>query len=201
MIEEKEASVRGKAGQGLLLVVSGPSGVGKTTIARRIQSRLDGVFSISATTRPRSDQEVDGRDYWFVDQDRFDELVARGELLEHATVFGKHSYGTPREPVEEHLAARHLVVLDIDVQGGLQVRRAMPEAFMMFILPPSEDELLHRLRGRGREDEAVIQRRFAEAKREIATARESGAYDEFVTNDDLERAIREAIDLVERRRE
>ena len=184
---------------GLLLVISGPSGVGKTTIARRVQSGLDGVFSISATTRPKSNQEVQGRDYHFVTDRRFREMVDRGEFLEHAEVFGRYAYGTPAGPVEEQLAAGRLVVLDIDVQGALQIRRNRPDACMIFILPPSDEELLRRLRSRGRDDEEAVQRRFAEAKREIDLARSSGAYNAFVINELLEQAIEETIDLVRRR--
>ena len=187
------------ASPGLLLVISGPSGVGKTTIARRVQSRLKGVFSISATTRPKSNQETEGLDYHFVTKQQFQAMVQRGEFLEHAEVFGRYAYGTPAEPVEEHLAAGRLVVLDIDVQGGLQIRRNRPDAYMVFVLPPSDEELLRRLRTRGRDDESAVQRRFAEAKREIDLARSSGAYDAFVVNEVLETAIEETLDLVKQR--
>jgi guanylate kinase len=186
--------------RGLLVVISGPSGVGKTTIARAVQERFDALFSVSATTRPRSDQEEDGVDYHFVDEDEFRSMIENGELLESAQVFGRHRYGTPRRPVEEAIRAGRIVILDIDVQGALQVRRAMPEAFMLFVLPPGDDELLRRLRGRRRDDEAAIRRRFEAARREIALARSSGAYDAFVVNDDLQTAKDEASRLVESRR-
>ncbi len=184
---------------GLLLVVCGPSGVGKTTIAHTIQEKLNGIFSISMTTRPQSDQEVDGEDYCFISDEQFQAMLQRDEFLEHATVFGRHAYGTPKQPVEDCLAEGRLIILDIDVQGALQVRQSMPQAFMVFILPPSEDELLRRLRSRGREDETVIQRRFAEAKHEINLARSSNAFDEFIVNDDLSRTIEDAIKLVRKR--
>ena len=125
-------------------------------------------------------------------------MIERGELLEHARVFGHHWYGTPRRPVEAALAAGRLVILEIDVQGALQVRANTPEAFMIFILPPDEDTLLARLRGRGREAEAAIQRRFEEAKREIDLARASDAYDAFVVNDDLTESQNEACRLIQR---
>lgn len=176
---------------GLLLVVSGPSGVGKTTIVHRLLERLDGVFSISATTRPRSDREVDGVDYHFLDEPTFQQWIDEGRFLEHAQVFGRSWYGTPREPIEAEIAEGRLVLLDIDVQGATQVRDAMPDAFGIFILPPDEDTLLARLRARGREDEATIERRFAEARHEMETARTCGAYDAFVVNDDLDRAVEE----------
>ena len=108
--------------QGMLLVMSGPSGVGKTTLVHRLLERFDGTFSVSATTRPRSSDEVDGEDYRFVDPDTFRTMLAAGEFLESAEVFGKHAYGTPRAPVRERLDEGRLVILDIDVQGARQVR-------------------------------------------------------------------------------
>lgn len=186
--------------RGLLLVISGPSGVGKTTIVRAVEQRLGAVFSVSATTRPQTAEEVDGRDYFFVTEEEFEAMVQAGAFIEHAEVFGRHRYGTPREAVENLLAAGDLVILDIDVQGGSQVRRAMPEALMIFILPPSDEELLRRLRDRRRESEDVIQRRFAEAKREIDRAREGGEYDALIVNDDLDRAVEEACALIRARR-
>lgn len=191
---------RPSSGPGLLLVVSGPSGVGKTTIVHRLLERFDGVFSISATTRPRSDREVDGVDYHFLDEATFQKWIDEDRFLEHAQVFGRSWYGTPREPVDHQVAEGRLVLLDIDVQGATQVRTAMPDAFGIFILPPDEDALLARLRARGREDEATIERRFAEARHEMETARTCGAYDAFVVNDDLDRAVEEVAGLVAARR-
>ncbi len=184
-------------GRGRLVVISGPSGAGKTTISHAVEQRLNAVFSVSATTRPQTEKEVDGRDYYFLTDDAFAARIERGEFLEHALVFGKYRYGTPRGPVEAHLKAGRLVLLEIDVQGGVQVRAAMPDAFMVFISPPSDEELLRRLRDRGREDEAAIQRRFNEAKREIGLARESGAYDIEIVNDHLERAIEKTCAAIE----
>lgn len=186
---------------GLLLVVSGPSGVGKTTIVHRLLERFDGVFSVSATTRPRSAREVDGVDYHFLDEPTFQRWIDEGRFLEYAQVFGRSWYGTPREPVEAQIAEGRLVLLDIDVQGAMQVREAMPEAFGIFILPPDEATLLARLRARGREDEATIERRFAEARHEMETARTCGAYDAFVVNDDLDRTVEEVAAVVGARME
>ncbi len=188
------------AEQGLLLIISGPSGVGKTTITRAVESRTPGArVSVSVTTRPQTEADRDGVDYRFVDEPMFLAMIEAGELLEHAEVFGKR-YGTPRNPVEAELAAGGVVILEIDVQGAEQVKRAMPGAFGVFILPPSEGELLQRLRDRKREGEDAIQRRFREAQREIAAARSSGVYDVFVVNRDLDEAIAETLRAVEQAR-
>ncbi|MHC4275571.1 MAG: guanylate kinase [Planctomycetota bacterium] len=186
--------------RGLLLVVSGPSGSGKTTISRAVERRLEGTFSVSATTRPQSKIETRGHDYDFLSQEEFLQKIEAGAFLEYAQLFGEHWYGTPRRPVEQQLAEGRLVILDIDVQGALQVRESMPEALMIFLVPPSDEELLRRLRGRGREGEDSIQRRFAEAQKEIEIARTSGAYDATVVNDVLEQAVDETCRLVEQRR-
>ncbi len=181
---------------GLLVIISGPSGVGKTTITRGVErSFADSVFSVSVTTRAKTDADVEGVDYRFVDDETFDDMIEGDELLEWADVFGK-KYGTPRAWVEEQLARGRLVILEIDVLGARQVKEKLPDALGVFILPPSEDVLLERLRARKRESEELIQKRFAEARREIAEAKESGVYDLFVTNDDLDRAMAEAVDAV-----
>lgn len=181
---------------GMLLIISGPSGVGKTTITRAVERSIpDAVFSVSATTRPKTAADVEGVDYHFVTDAEFDRMIAAGEFLECADVFGKR-YGTPRRWVEEQLRRGRLVILEIDVQGAATVRSKMPEAFGIFVLPPSDDVLLQRLRDRKREPEEAIRRRFAEAQREIAQARSSGAYDEFLVNADLNETIRRAVELV-----
>jgi guanylate kinase len=185
---------------GLLLVVSGPSGVGKTTIVHEVIRRLGGEFSVSATTRARSERERDGVDYHFVDQATFQKWIDAGRFLEYAQVFGRSWYGTLQDQVEHALGEGKLIVLDIDVQGAKNVKQKMPRAFTVFVMPPSEDTLLKRLHARGREDEAAIQRRFAEAKTEIDFAKTSGVYDAFVVNDDLEIAIDQLCDLVRVRR-
>lgn len=180
---------------GSLIVISGPSGVGKTTITDALVQRLDAVFSVSMTTRPRSGSEREGVDYYFVDELRFREAVAVGELLEWAQVFGR-LYGTPRKPVEENLASGRDVVLEIDVAGGKQVKSAYPAAVTIFILPPTLEDLIARLRARGRDEEAEIQRRFRDAKREIDEAKSCGAYDHFVVNDNVDRAVLESLSIV-----
>ncbi|GAB4518401.1 MAG: guanylate kinase [Phycisphaerales bacterium] len=185
---------------GMLLVISGPSGVGKTTITRAIERSIpDATFSVSATTRPKTDADVEGVDYTFLSVERFEQLVEEDAFLEHATYAGNY-YGTLRAPVEAQLERGRLVILEIDVQGAQIVKEKMPQAFAIFIEPPSEEELLNRLRARKRESEEIIQRRFAVARREIEQAKSCGAYDEFVVNDDLERAIQEAMGLVTERR-
>lgn len=185
--------------KGLLLVVSGPSGVGKTTIVHEVIRRLGGEFSVSATTRARTERERDGVDYHFVDQATFQKWIDAGRFLEYAQVFGRSWYGTLQDQVEQALGEGKLIVLDIDVQGARSVKQRMPGAFTVFVLPPDEDTLLKRLHARGREDEAAIERRFAEAKTEIDFARTSGVYDAFVVNDDLELAIDQLCDLVRAR--
>jgi len=181
---------------GLLLIISGPSGVGKTTITRGVERAIgDSVFSVSYTTREKTEADIEGVDYHFISDERFEELSAEGAFLESADVFGK-KYGTRKRWVDEQLARGRLVILEIDVLGAQQVKAKMPDAFAVFILPPSEEELLNRLRNRKRESEELILKRFAEAKREIAFAKESDVYDSFVVNADIDRAIAEAIEKV-----
>jgi len=181
---------------GMLLVISGPSGVGKTTITRSIERSIPGaVFSVSATTRPKTDADAEGIDYHFVTDAEFDRLVAQGAFLEWANVFGRR-YGTLRAWVEEQLARGRLVILEIDVEGAENVKRQIPDAYGIFIEPPSEEALLERLRARRRESEDVIQRRFAEARREIAQARAGKVYDAFIVNHVLEEAIEAALSMV-----
>ena len=186
---------------GLLLVISGPSGVGKTTLTRRIRDAIPGaVFSVSATTRPQTGSETDGVDYYFLSAEEFQRRVKAGDFLEHALYAGFH-YGTLSAPVHDALSHGRIVMLDIDVQGARQVRAAAPGMLGVFILPPGEDELLRRLRERRREDEESIQRRFAQAKREIAEARAQGLYDALIVNDNLDRATAELLALIHARRQ
>lgn len=186
---------------GLLVIVSGPSGVGKTTITRGVERSIaDSVFSVSVTTRPKTEADVEGVDYHFVDDAEFDRLETEDRLLESARVFGCR-YGTPKDWVDEQLRRGRLVVLDIDVQGAIQIARRVPEAFGLFILPPSESVLLERLRARKREPEEAIQKRFAEAQREIADARASGVYSAWVVNQDVNTAIQEAVGVITRARQ
>jgi len=181
---------------GMLLIISGPSGVGKTTITRAVERTIaDAVFSVSATTRPKTDADVDGVDYHFLGEQEFKRREAAGEFLETA-VYAGNNYGTLRAPVEAQLSRGRLMILEIDVQGAKSVKRQVASAFALFVLPPSEEALLERLRARKREAEEVIQRRFNLAREEIAEAKRCGAYDAFLVNDDLERSIPEALRLV-----
>ncbi len=181
---------------GLLVVISGPSGVGKTTIVHRVKEAFNATFSVSATTRPKSATEADGVDYFFITDRDFDAMVSKGEFLEFAEVFGCHRYGTPKAPVLAAMKRGEVVLLDIDVQGGMQVHENMPESLRIFIMPPHEDELLNRLRARGRDDEDAILRRFREAKQEISMAEKSGAYNTFIVNDELDIAVAETVAVI-----
>ncbi|MFT3683397.1 MAG: guanylate kinase [Phycisphaerales bacterium] len=181
---------------GMLLVICGPSGVGKTTITHAVEKQIPGaVFSVSCTTRAKTDKDREGVDYFFVSDEEFDRLISENAFLEHAGVFGKR-YGTPKKWVDDRLAEGKLVILEIDVQGAINVKKHCQGAFCLFVLPPSEEELLARLRGRGREDEAKIQRRFGEARREIEVSRNCGVYDVFLVNRLLEAAVAQSIGLV-----
>ena len=180
---------------GKLVVITGPSGVGKTTIRQEVIRRSGAAYSVSATTRRPRAGEVDGRDYYFVDRPAFQQMIDNDELLEWADVFGR-LYGTPEKPVKQAVQQGQNVILDIDVQGGLQVRRKMPEATFILVLPPSDEELARRLRGRGSEDEAETAKRLAAARKEIETAERSGVYKHEVVNDDLEQAIQQVVDIV-----
>jgi guanylate kinase len=181
---------------GLLLVLSGPSGAGKTTITHAVEQRFGGLFSVSATTRRPGPNELHGRDYFFITEPEFQRWIDEDRFLEFAQVFGRSWYGTPRDPVDRELQSGRLVILDIDVQGAMQVRRRMPQAFMIFITAPNEEELRQRLIQRGRDDPASIERRLAEARREIEIARTEGVYNLFVVNDTLPRATEEVCHAV-----
>jgi len=172
-----------------VLVVTGPSGVGKGTLIRALLARRDDYeLSVSATTRPPRAGEVDGRDYHFLTPEEFEHRLARGEFLEHA-VYAGHLYGTPRSEVER---ARKNLVLEIEVQGARQVREALPEATQVFIAPPSEEALRDRLVGRRTDRPEEIERRLARAKEELAAREE---FSRVIVNDDLDRAVDELVKL------
>src|SRR5262245_54566889 len=178
----------------LVLIVSGPSGSGKSTLVQRLLLMPGTMPSRSCTTRPRRATESTGKCYDYVTEQEFEAMVHRGEFLEYARVFGKHSYGTPQKWLDESRARGLDLVLEIDVQGAAQVKQKLPESAAIFILPPSREELERRLRSRGQDSSEEIARRLARARDEIAAF--SKYYDYCVVNDDVERAGREAQSIV-----
>ena len=175
-------------GEPLVLIVSGPSGSGKSTLVEKILELPGTMLSVSCTTRPPRKTESDGQWYNFVTEADFQQMVARGDFLEYAQVFGKNWYGTPQRSVEDALARKKDLVLEIDVQGALQVKRKLPGAVAVFVLPPSRAELERRIRARGQDSEDEIGRRLERARQEMLSY---SSYDFAVINDDLERAGRE----------
>jgi guanylate kinase len=173
--------------RGLMLVLSSPSGAGKTSISRELLRREHNLFmSVSATTRPKRPGEVEGKDYYFVTADAFDGMVSRGEFLEHATVFG-HRYGTPRAPVEKELAAGRDVLFDIDWQGTQQIASKLPDDLVtVFILPPSTAELERRLTTRAQDPPPIVAQRMAKASDEMS---HYDAYEYIVINRTLEQSV------------
>ena len=178
----------------LVLIVSGPSGSGKSTLVQRILELPGTMSSVSYTTRPRRATEASGKCYDFVTETEFAAMVSRGEFLEYARVFGKHSYGTPKKWLEEARERGLDLVLEIDVQGAAQVKEKLPESVAIFILPPSREELERRLRSRGQDADEEIARRLAKAREEIVASQKF--YDFCVVNDDVDRAGREAQAIV-----
>ena len=169
-------------------MISGPSGAGKSTVVfKALEGRSDVCFSVSVTTRKPRPGEIDGKEYFFVDLDKFREMVENDEYLEHAE-YVANSYGTPRAYVEQKLSEGMNVLLDIEVQGALQIHQKMPEAVMIFIIPPSMKELETRLRGRGTDSERKIEARLVRAKEEYAAA---DFYDYIIINDDPDTASKE----------
>ena len=177
-----------------LIVLAGPTAVGKGTVAAEVRRTHPEVWiSVSATTRPPRPGEENGVHYWFVSDSDFDTMAQRGDLLEWAVVHGAHSYGTPRGPVELALASGHPAMLEIDLQGARQVRETMPDALFVFLKPPSWDELVRRLVGRGTETQAQQERRLATARDELAAESE---FDVTVVNHEVHAAAEELVTLM-----
>lgn len=183
--------------KGVLLVVSGPSGAGKGTICQMLREKLPDLgYSISVTTRQPRNGEVDGVNYFFKTVPQVKEMIERGELLEYAEVYGNY-YGTPRQYVMEQLQSGRDVLLEIDIQGALQIKKRFPEGVFVFIVPPSLDELSARIYKRGTDSEDVIQRRMASAASELTYAAE---YDYIIVNDIAEKAAQKVLTIMEAER-
>jgi len=182
------------AARSRLTVLAGPTAVGKGSVAAYIRAHHPEIWiSVSATTRAPRPGERDGVHYWFVTDDEFDRMVADHELLEWAVVHGKERYGTPRRPVEEALAAGRVALLEIDLQGARQVHQALPDALMVFLAPPSWDELVRRLVGRGTESAEERERRLATARQELAAEAE---FDGTIVNTQIHDAAEELVALM-----
>ena len=177
-----------------LVVLAGPTAVGKGTVAAYVRSHFPDVWlSVSMTTRKPRPREIDGKHYHFVDDAQFERMREAGEFLEWAVVHGRARYGTPRGPVDEALAAGRLVLLEIDLQGARQVREQIPEALFVFLAPPSWEELVRRLVGRGTESEQERQVRLTTARQELAAQTE---FDVTIVNDNVQRASEELVSLI-----
>lgn len=184
--------------QGKLFIISGPSGTGKGTICKRLlQMDEDIVLSVSVTTRKPRQGEVHGREYFFVERDEYMKMLEEGGLLEHASVYGQTLYGTPRQPVVRWLCEGRDVILEIDVQGAFQVRDNYPDCVLIFVFPPSMEELKERIKGRGSETEETMQARLAEAQREMELAER---YDYRIVNRDVEKASMELYEIIKEER-
>jgi len=184
---------------GLLIVLCGPSGVGKSTIANQLKQRHKVSYTVSATTRDQRLGDEEGKTYEYISTAEFFHRLDQDQFLEYAQVYGAY-YGTPKHPALDELAAGRDVLLEIDVQGALQVRFQYPNALLIFILPPDAPTLLQRLRDRGRDTEDDILRRYRAAKREIHMAKGAHAFDFFVINDTIDRAVEEIGKIMKHKR-
>lgn len=181
---------------GQLVIVSGPSGVGKSTVCQALVDRLDAMLSVSMTTRPRRPHEVDGEAYQFVRPETFERMIGEGGLLEYARVYGGRYYGTPARPVLDALEAGRNVILEIEIDGTIQVVRRFPDAVSVYLLAP-EGEQRERLIGRGQDDPEAIRERLSKAEAEIARARACGAYRFFVVNQSVDETVEEIVRIVQ----
>lgn len=174
--------------RGQVVVISGPSGVGKSTVCRRLCAQLPAAFSVSVTTRRPRPGETGDRDYHYVDSEEFARLRDGGQLVEWAEVYG-HLYGTPLAPIEEAVETGRVIILEIDIRGCVQVRGKITDTRTFFLLPPTPQEQRRRIEGRQTDEAEVIRERLSKADGEIRYAYESGCYDEFIVNDDLEKTV------------
>lgn len=186
---------------GVLLIVSGPSGVGKTTICKRLVERLDAFLSVSATTRRRRDNEVDGRDYFFVSLEEFERNLREDGCLECAKVYGGNYYGTPSGPVLSALEAGRVVILEIEIEGTIQVKRRFPQAMAIYILAPTAADQQRRLVGRRSDEPEAIAERLNKADGEIRYAQESGAYNYFLINHDIDETVEAIVEIVKEKQQ
>lgn len=187
-----------KSKKGKVVIISGPSGVGKSTICKELVKQISDIcMSVSVTTRPKSDSEVDGKDYWFISEEEFQQRIDNDLLLEHAKVFS-HYYGTPKDKIVEALDAGKVAILEIDVQGGKQAKKVFDDAVMIFILPPTEKHLAKRMSLRGRDAEDAAEERLNGASAEIAAAWQF--YEHMVINEDLQQAVNECVQIIENAR-
>jgi guanylate kinase len=198
-IRHLRVMARSNSIHGLLIVLCGPSGVGKSTISRRLAQQMNVWYTVSATTRQKQPQDDNGKTYDHIDRTEFFRRLDADQFLEYAQVYGDY-YGTPKHPALDHLAGGKDVLLEIDVQGALQVRFQYPDALLVFILPPDEPTLLKRLTDRGRDSAEDINKRFRAAKREVHMAKGSRAFDYMVINDDLDRAVEEIVKIIRHKR-
>ncbi len=184
-----------KSKKGKVVIISGPSGVGKSTICKELVKQISDIcMSVSVTTRPKSDSEVDGKDYWFISEEEFQQRIDNDLLLEHAKVFS-HYYGTPKDKIVEALDAGKVAILEIDVQGGKQAKEVFDDAVMIFILPPTEMALIERMNRRGRDAEGAAEERRNGASAEVAAAWQY--YEYMVINEDLQQAVSECVKIIE----
>ena len=184
----------GSRAGGMVLVVSGPSGVGKSSVVKHLLKDSSYVLSVSATTRPKRPDEENGREYRFLDRNEFERLIGKGHFIEHVELFGNY-YGTPRDPLQEAVCAGKIYVLDIDVQGAIRLRDAKQDGLYVLLKPPKMVELERRLRGRATEDDEQLRERIGHAKCELD---QTEYYDAEVVNDTLNAAVEKIKNLVER---